>query len=168
MWILYHEVHLLSLLFSVIIFVYFFVTIKDTLVVRFLSAGLFVFAASLLCEIPWMLGYSIYTGAVWPVLDCIEFSLGEIFIIYMVDYLRRRGLKLPRVDLKRWLVVFCIVLVLTAILYVHGFYPLWWVYLSERTSVNPHLVYPFNLDWSIAKAVGVLGWMLIARSDVNV
>lgn len=164
-WVLHHEIHLLSLLFSIIVFAYFFVTTKESLIIRVLSAALFMFAGNLLCEVPWILGYYLHVGGLVLALDVIEFMLGEIFILYIFDNLRRKGLKLPRVDMKKWLVVFTIAWVSVALLDRHGFYPLWIGYLNGTVLVDPHTVYPFNLDWSIGKAIGMLGWVWIARSE---
>jgi len=167
--ILHHEIRIISLSLSIILFAYFFFKIKDTLLIRTLSASLFMFAGLLLCEIPWIFGLFLHKTNIVLGLDVAAFFLGEIIIIYAFDHLKRKGLvDIPYIDPSRWLIIISIVTVLTMILDLSGFYPQWLGYLDGGLSVDPHTVFPFNIEWSGAKAIGMLGWFWIVRDDKGV
>ena len=161
--ILWHEIRLLSFIFSIVVFLYFFITTKESLLVRFLSSALWVLTAHLLYEIPWYFGYFLFTGGIVRALDEIVFILGEILAIWTFSHLKRKGLNVPIVNISRWAIVMSLVSISVGCLIFSGFYPLWINYLNGMSVVDPHTVFPLNLEWLGGKAIGMLGWMWIAN-----
>lgn len=159
--ILHHEVRILTFIYSVLISLYFFVVTKESLLVRGLTAGIGMFVANLMFEIPWIFGYYLFKGGFVLALDVVNFTLGEVLIIWVFDYLRGKGLKVPKINLIRWFIIFVPVCLLVGLLVKDGFYPLWIGYEKGSVLVDPHTVYPFNLQWSISKAIAMFGWMWI-------
>lgn len=166
--ILHHETRVISLCLSLILFTYFFIKTKASISVRLLTAGLWMFAGNLLCEIPWIFGLYINKPSLVLGLDVLSFTLGEAMIIYVFDHIRRKGIPIPYIDISRWMITLALVVILTMMLDASGFYPLWNKYLNGSFSIDPHTLFPYNLEWSIGKGIGMLGWFWIVRNDKNI
>lgn len=159
--ILHHEMRLITFILSAIIFLYFFVITEETLLIRLLSAGLWVFVGNILYEVPWIFGYYLHKGGIVLALDVLCFALGQVLIIWVFDYLSVKGIKLPVINLKRWVVVCLAVYVCVVLLIKDGFYIQWIAHLDGARLIDPHTIYPFNLVWSTGKTISMLGLIWI-------
>lgn len=124
-----------------------------------------MFAGNLLCEVPWIYGLYLNQPSLVLGLDVISFTLGEFLIIYVFDHFRRKGILIHDIDLNRWIIIAILVIVPTMLLDTSGFYPLWIDYLNGSFAVDPHTLFPYNLEWSLGKGVGMLGWLWIVRNN---
>ena len=165
-WILHHEIHVITLILSLIVFLLFFVKIKENILLKVITAGLGTFAALLLYEIPWNLAYSLYQGFPPPdgsmpaIFDVVMFSAGELLILHVFNTLRKAGLRIPEVNKKRMFVIFCLTCLFITFYAISGFY-IQWIEYNRGNMTNPHLIFPFNLMWLFGKSVALMGWFWI-------